>query len=509
MSMLANDSSPAIRYEDMQAHINEWTDCISNASDDVPDYYVKYMRGQVLLSQGKYHDALQHIVVAMNGVRLVKHQYEWEAAYVSIGTMLASLHDYMGNVAEAYEVYNELLLVDETSPYIGDYAVFLHRRRRDFAKAEEYYLKAIQLFPAHSSVHLKYAGFLRHVRQDMSNAENYYKKAIEANPMHADALGTYASYLHGVVGDIEAAQQMYLAALQVDGTHSNNLCNYGLFLSEEKENYDLSEEYYKKSLKYSPKHANALYNYGVMLDTHCNKKDEAVNLYRRCVEVEPRHAYALYNLAVLLEEELTSYEQSLALSKIDASKDKQMIMQLQDVYSLYKRAVDADPSDATALADCGRFIGIKIGDTDSAMAMLRDSLQLDSHNEIALYNLGILLYKTKSNVQGAVELLNSLLVRSPTHSSALQYLARIHVDLYKEQSLIVLLDKAMEYYERAITLQKEAGSTIVEYLKVVSTCGSNRQMQRSVSFMVHASHDKVASGKDAEIRHLLLKLERV
>lgn len=93
-----------------------------------------------------------------------------------------------------------------------------------------FYLKALELYPQHSSIHLKFAGFLRHVKRDLPGAEKHYIKAVQVNPTNADALGSYASFLHGVHNKIEEAAQYYAQALQADDTHTNNLCNYGLFL---------------------------------------------------------------------------------------------------------------------------------------------------------------------------------------------------------------------------------------------------------------------------------------
>lgn len=90
--------------------------------------------------------------------------------------------------------------------------------------------RALNLFPGHSSLHLKYAGFLRHAKRDTVGADKHYELAALANPKNADAIGCYASFLHGVIGNMDGASQYYEEAVKVDPTHSNNLCNYGLFL---------------------------------------------------------------------------------------------------------------------------------------------------------------------------------------------------------------------------------------------------------------------------------------
>ena len=97
-------------------------------------------------------------------------------------------------------------------------------------KCNRYFDKALELYPNHSSLHLKYAGFLRHARRDLIGADKHYELAILKNPQNSDALGSYASFLHGVIGNMEGAAKHYEQAMKIDLTHANNLCNYGLFL---------------------------------------------------------------------------------------------------------------------------------------------------------------------------------------------------------------------------------------------------------------------------------------
>jgi tetratricopeptide (TPR) repeat protein len=135
------------------------------------------------------------------------------------------------------------------------------------------------------------------------------------------------------------------------------MCNYGLFLSEEMKNFSRAEQVYTRALDMFPNHANTLYNYAVMLDSHCGRKEEAEKFYRRCIEVEPRHSFALYNLAVLREEVLNKLRRpageaggSVLVERGDPLWDNTA----GEVFSFYQRALEADPRDATTMADCGR-----------------------------------------------------------------------------------------------------------------------------------------------------------
>ena len=65
--------------------------------------------------------------------------------------------------------------------HIGDYAIYLHRRKKDFKLADKYYQITLETYPYQSSIHLKYAGFLRYIKKDLSKAETHYILAIQHN----------------------------------------------------------------------------------------------------------------------------------------------------------------------------------------------------------------------------------------------------------------------------------------------------------------------------------------
>jgi Tfp pilus assembly protein PilF len=248
--------------DDLNAHIFAMQNKLE-AEDlmETPVFYMEYMRAQLLCARGMYREALHHLETGWVEAKPFCNDFVWESICVNLGSLLAITLDYLGETDRAQVIYEELLKLNPIGPFIGDYAVFLHRRKRDFNLAQSFYVKALQVYPTQSTIHLKYAGFLRHVKRDISSAEQHYKLAVEMNPGHADALGSYASFLHGVSGKVDLAEQYYEKAIKLDDTHANNLCNFGLFLSEEKKSYDRAESHYKRALCATPRHANTLYNF--------------------------------------------------------------------------------------------------------------------------------------------------------------------------------------------------------------------------------------------------------
>lgn len=475
---------------------------------------------RLLLAQGKYLDALPYFQCAMEGARALgssspENKFLWAGFLCEVGAELASTQDYLGDISSAEEIYQELLTIRPNGTFLGDYAIFLHRRKRDYVQAEAFYTRSLQLHPHQSSIHLKYAGFLRHVKKDLHGADAAYRRAIETNKTNADALGSYASFLHGALGKIELAGEMYEQALKQDTFHANNLCNYGLFLSEERGNYGVAEDLYKRALQHSPKHANTLYNYAVMLDTHCKRKDEAEELYRRCLEVEPRHAFALYNLAVLLDYQVGAKEKAddKALKqsgqKLISDCDKASRLERRaEVASLYERAVDCDPKDPTTTADYGRYLLTKMENVEAAEAMFFKAIQLDSENAVAIYNLALLMHKHKGNFAGAEGLLLKLAAKSPPHASSLHQLGRVYLDKFKADGDQRDLENSIKYFEKAVEVLRDPSMCMMEYCKVVSECGSSRQKTRAISYMDSVLGRKKV-GRETDIRSMTSALQKL
>jgi tetratricopeptide (TPR) repeat protein len=485
--------------DEVNQHIATAKFKMNEEPNDVPKFQRQYEYAQLLVSVGRQPEALEHLQHSYNALKEVIITDEiWKSYFLWVGNDLAAVLDYTGDIPHAAEVFQTIMSHDPKGYYIGDYAVFLHRRKREFDKAQTFYLKALELYPDSTSIHLKYAGFLRHVKRDISGAEKHYYLAVKANPTNADALGSLASFLHGVHNKVDEAETHYRHAVDYDDTHANNLCNYGLFMSEERKNFTKAEEMYKRAIAVNDKHCNSLYNYAVMLDTHLKRKTEAEHLYRRALDVEPRHAYALYNLAVLLEE--------VYFTNPDPFHDANFIAvaaQKQEVMNYYKRAVDADPKDPGTLADYGRFLLMRLEEPTKAEPLLAGALRMDPGCETAMYNLAIIFHRHKQDCERANTMLRLLLERSPQHFAGMLQLSRVLAEQFQKKTddliafpitaakqskvevkeLAYMLEESCELYEKAIAGSKDPGSIMAEYLKLISKFGTNKLKLHAVATM--------------------------
>ena len=481
---------------------------------------------KLLLAQGKTPEALPYLAEAWDEARKLwaassDNKFLWTGFLCDIGAVLASTLDYGNDVAAAEQIYRDLLDLQPNGPFIGDYAIFLHRKKKDYTQAEAFYLRALELYPGQSSMHMKYATFLRHVKKDLKKADVQYRLAIEANKKNPEAIGSYASFLHGAVGKIDMAGELYEEALRQDTFHANNLCNFGLYLSEERGDYVRAETLYKRALEHTPRHANTLYNYAVMLDTHCRRKAEAESLYLRVVDdVEPRHAFALYNLAVLLEDKVAQMDKNedgarRALGQGDAPLDEAVAearrQRRLEVCGLYRRAVACDEKDAVTAADLGRYLLTRIEDIDGAEAALFNALQIDSENVVARYNLALLMHKHRGDLHAAEKLLLSLCASSShKHVAAMQQLGRLHLDKFKLTADQRDLDASLRSYEKTTDLLagKDPALCMIEYLRVVMQHGSNRQKTRAVVFIEGALANK-SIGRASDIAAMITSIKRL
>eukprot|EP00960_Hanusia_phi_P015870 467786-Hanusia_phi.AAC.3 len=66
------------------------------------------------------------------------------------------------------------------------------------------------------------------VKGDYAMAESYYKRALQIDPHHITTIYNYAGLLKTVRQDWDGAERLYKLALELDPTDVGALCNYGL-----------------------------------------------------------------------------------------------------------------------------------------------------------------------------------------------------------------------------------------------------------------------------------------
>jgi tetratricopeptide (TPR) repeat protein len=93
-----------------------------------------------------------------------------------------------------------------------------------------------------------------------------------------------------------------------------------------------------------------------------------------------------------------------------------------DAARLFNKAVDADPSDASALINLGTALG-QLGDLNAAIERFQSALKIDPAEATALFNLGVLSGQTGDHA-AAVEYLSAYLDGQPDDVEARRELAK-------------------------------------------------------------------------------------
>lgn len=97
---------------------------------------VVYDHAQLLTCVGKYEEALPYFADAQKYLYTSRTDLVWKRLFCSVCTSHAMALDYVGQYDKAAEVYKIVMAEDPTGYHIGDYALFLHRRKRDFDQAQ-------------------------------------------------------------------------------------------------------------------------------------------------------------------------------------------------------------------------------------------------------------------------------------------------------------------------------------------------------------------------------------
>ena len=218
------------------------------AIDTAPtNIFLRREYGICLQKQGNHIDAL----IQLN--KKLKHDPE----DLDIIKECISSYLELKNFQKAGEYYLKAIEVnkDEKSKYCLYYATFLWQKLEDYENAQKYYLKAIAVDDGKTSrCYECYALFLCENIGDLKNSAIYYMKAMEIEPMNYKIYYGYAMMLRDYVKDYNESEKYYLKALELNdkGDGINSAYGYLLYLMGD----------YEKAMKYVVKELGLSHNEG-------------------------------------------------------------------------------------------------------------------------------------------------------------------------------------------------------------------------------------------------------
>jgi Tfp pilus assembly protein PilF len=196
--------------------------------------------------------------------------------------------------------------------------------------SEAEHLVQLRAKPKDPNVHNNYGAYLRDVAKDDARAEQAYLRALELDPNHSNALGNLANLLWER-GELDRAEELYRHALEADPDNVTQRINFGRFLISAREDLDAAlsvceqglpsdnanlvtlycellvrggayaraTEHYARLYELRPESTEVALNYATVLQATGTAPATAESLYRQVLTQEPDNGKAMLNLAQL------------------------------------------------------------------------------------------------------------------------------------------------------------------------------------------------------------------
>ncbi len=327
----------------------------------------------------------------------------------------SSENELLGKVKDLAEqglIDKAIDLLEKKSCRTADFYLLLgllHSANKNYARAEQYYLKALENGDNDALVNL---GNLYRKQEDYAQAEQYFMQALESGDN--DALINLGA-IYGEQEDYAKAEQYFMQALE--SGDNDALFNLGVVYGEQ-EDYAQAEQYYLEALESGDN--DALFNLGVMYGEQVDYS-QAEQYYLKALESGDNGA--LINLG------------NLYRKQEDYAQAKQY----------YLKALESGDNDA--LFNLGSLFLEQEDYTQAKQYFLK---ALESGNNDALFNLGAMYGNQKDYAQAEQYYLKSLERGDFQANNLLSW-------LYFDQG--EKLEEAIQFAKRSYDTGKEFANT--------------------------------------------------
>ncbi len=297
---------------------------------------------------------------------------------------------------------------------------YFYFRRKEYAKATEYYLKAIE---KEGNDETFIQNLIRSYGDsgDFVKAEEWNKKLIKLNKTNADHIAQLAFYQSSLNNGKEALRTIKKAYLL--NSQSNYVIRTMASIYEKEGNSKKAFELYKKVYKQDPHDDTTLNRLGVYYYRSKNYK-EAIKYYSRAIAINNTSGVYYDNLGL-------AYEFTNNISK---SED------------CYKKFISLEPQNSNAYNNLA-VSQFKQGKNLEAEKNYLKALEIDPGSEIYLENLAILYRAMQKNDKAIVFFERALKINKDSHFN--------HNDVGVLYYTRNDFEKAIEHYEEAIRIKPE------------------------------------------------------
>jgi len=367
------------------------------------------------------------------------------AEALSLGTQ----HHQAGRLAEAEQIYRQILAVQPENPHALHLMGMLALQCRQFSQAIDCITRAIRSDGSQSVFYANLGEAYRHSGQ-LDAAIAHYRRAIAGGVAQASKMLGTALIGARKWGEAETSLRAYLQSAPHD---AEACCQLGHVLHEQNKLAD-SEACFRHVLTTDPHSAPAHYQLGSVLQTQ-GRAAEAAESYRRAIALDPGHADAHNNLGTLLKDQkqLDSarwhFEQALQAQAghAPALTNLALVYEAQADYpqaeKYFRAAAAADPKSAVARHGLGAALD-KQGHAAEALACYQQALQIDPRFVTAHFSISY-WYQVQCQLDAAVAWCQKALEIDPNN-------ANLHSNLGAARNEMGQRDEAIASFNRAIEL---------------------------------------------------------
>lgn len=124
---------------DLDAYLDKLRQAlVANEGSIEPEHVMGLMEySQLLAVIGRHQDAKPYASKALESARHMEEDSMLSNIYYLTGLNLANLLEYLNEVEECGLIFERLQRFNPAGVHIGEYAYFLHRRKRDYDAAEK------------------------------------------------------------------------------------------------------------------------------------------------------------------------------------------------------------------------------------------------------------------------------------------------------------------------------------------------------------------------------------
>lgn len=108
---------------------------ITDGNVEEPIFYKEYKKAQMLIAIGEFADAVTKLERSLETID--KADDCWKSMRYYVLGLLASAYDQLGNIDNAEKCYEEAIQLNPYGQYLGEYAIFLHRKKKKYERSEK------------------------------------------------------------------------------------------------------------------------------------------------------------------------------------------------------------------------------------------------------------------------------------------------------------------------------------------------------------------------------------